>query len=119
MRKRTINHLSDTVLWYFVYLFPLLVILVMSIGSHSMINLNDFFTGNGYNIFSNGIIYDALASLFGSDGILPLFAEGGAGLLYYAAWFISCMLIHLAVDFILFIPRLAHKFMDKFTNCED
>lgn len=115
MRKRTINHLSDTVLWYFIYLFPLLVVLVMSIRAGETISLSEFFTTNGYNILSSGIVFDSLNALFGSSGILPLFGEN-SGLIYYASWFTSCMLIHLAVDFLLFIPRMAHRFMNKFTE---
>lgn len=117
MRKRNFNHIVDTVFWYFIYTFPLLIVLVMSIHRGETISLSEFFTTNGYNVLSNGLIYDALSSLFGADGILPLFS-GDSGVLYMASWFISCMLIHLAVDFIVFIPRLAHKFMSKFSQEE-
>lgn len=89
--------------------------LAMSIKASSAPDLTAFMTGNGFNILSSGLIYSCLDELFGSAGILPLFSVGDNGVMLYMTYFVSCMLLHLAVDFLLFIPRIAHKFMDKFT----
>ena len=60
-------------------------------------------------------ISSALYSIFGeNNGFMPVFSEGSFGCIVgFFSWFISVYLCHLMVDFILFIPRLAHKWLKK------
>lgn len=109
MRKRTITKLFDNVLWYAIYMLPLLLMLLywFKTGSISLVNT---MTDAGLGIVTNNPIFDSLNSIFGASGTFPLFAS--ADVICYMTYFISTFIIHLAVDFLLFIPRLAHKWMD-------
>lgn len=118
MRKRTINHLSDSIMWYLIYLFPLLVILMgVFYNNTPMTFYNEFLSW--FNLSTGNFVYDALEDLFGTGGILPLFTGNWSFFISYATYFISVMLLHLAVDFLVFIPRLAHKYMNCLTNTEE
>lgn len=122
MRKRTINHLTDSVMWYFIYLLPLILCVVMSFNSPSSFDLTAMLCGGSFGVLASesNVIFKAFEALFGASGVLPLFASGDVGIMLYMAYFCSVMLLHLAVDFIVFIPRLAHKYMNVFTqNRED
>lgn len=116
MRKRTVNHLADTIFWYLVYLLPLFCYLLMYIhrAGTTVPPFSDFMSNNFGMLPLTDIVSDCLFQLFGADGILPL-AGANLGIPLFS-WYVSMVIIHLAVDFLLFIPRLAHSFMDKFTK---
>lgn len=61
--------------------------------------------------FSANPIWTAFYQIFSKNGVFPLFGSEGA--LYIFFWFISVELIHLFFDVIVFIPRLAHKWISK------
>lgn len=109
MRKRTINHLFDTYLWYLIYLLPLIFAIIhwFKIG---VIDLAGVFSLGGFSLVADNFVFTSLNSIFGASGIVPLFAD--SGLLMYLSYFIICMIVHLAVDCLLFIVRLAHNWMD-------
>lgn len=109
MRKRTINCLFDNILWYIVYLLPLVFAILywFRIGT---IDIASVFTLGGFELFADNIVYTTLNSIFGSSGIVPLFS--GNGILMYLSYFIICMIIHLAVDTLLFIVKLSHNWLD-------
>lgn len=111
MRKKTIKELFDNVFWYAVYILPLILLALywFKTGSISLVNcMNDA----GLGILTNNPIYTSLADIFGANGVLPLFAS--ADLICFGSYFISCFILHLLVDFILFIPRLCHKWLNEF-----
>lgn len=120
MKKKTILNVADTVFWYLLYFFPVIAYLLFLIAEPSsgttIVALNNFFSTIGINFATDNIIVDVLSSLFGSSGILPFFADNSA--FYFFSWFASCVIIHLAIDFIIFIPRLAHKWMNYFTRTD-
>lgn len=110
MRKKTMSHLFDNVLWYILYLLPVFAFFTM-LWRHDL-TLAGAFSACGLDLLADNFVYDALLSLFGSSGTLPLFASND--LLLFGSYFISVFLLHLAVDVLLFIPRFAHKCMDCF-----
>ena len=138
MRKKTVNHVADTIFWYVLYFLPVIVSLIV------LCNQSDvFWTEFGGDMrgafldclervldglmimpvdLSDNVIYSGLISVFGTDGILPFFSDnsgsGGYYILQFFTWFIGVYLVHLFVDFILFIPRLCHKWMKEFTKGE-
>lgn len=112
MRKRNFDHVIDTLFWYFIYLSPLLFYLVM-LWHGSAVDIFTWFGTLGFDV-SNSLVYTTLQQIFGASGVLPLF--GSSAPFAVVSWFINCMIIHLAVDFLLFIPRLCHKFMGSFTQ---
>ena len=122
MRKRTINHLADTIFWYLIYFLPVICYLLYMLvepgtGVSTVLSFGDFFESIGIGFVSDNIVITSLQSIFGSTGILPLFSTDTPFIIF--SWFICTFICHLAVDFLLFIPRLAHKWMNKFTQGDD
>lgn len=119
MRKKTVTHSVKTIFWWIVYCLPLITYLFILWGNaRNGIDPMSFETVmNNYYDVAQGIISDPLDSIFGYSGVLPLF--NNYAMFGFMEWFIGTYLLHLAVDFILFIPRLCHKFMNKFTRSED
>lgn len=113
MRKKTIKYGLDELMWYIVYLLPLIAYGVYSI-HHDPGSFGSFMSTFG--ILVNNPVAVALQDLFGTEGILPLFDN--SGFLLYFAYFVQTFIIHLAVDFLLFIPRYAHKWLAVLT-CND
>lgn len=114
MRKRTVKYLADTIFWYLVYFLPVACFLIFLATGKDNINFSSFFNELGFEFVSSNVIYDSLSSLFGVGGVLPIFTDSTPFIIF--TWFIGTFLIHLAVDFLLFIPRLAHKYMNTFTQ---
>lgn len=116
MRKRTISNFADTIFWYLVYMLPLIAYLLYLIAEPasgtSLVSFTSFFDVIGIGFVSDNIVITALKDLFGAGGILPLFSSDVPFIIF--GWFICTFICHLAVDFILFIPRLCHKFFNKF-----
>lgn len=144
MRKRTVNCIVKNIFWYTIYLLPIIVALIitLSVTSESFFywfketyqfqtidSLSNLFVFNFDGVLRAIIdidynpIYSALVSAFATDGgVVPLFSNestGGVAFLRYFAYFISVYLLHILIDFLLFIPRLCHKWMNSFTATED
>lgn len=124
-KKKVLLTLIDKVFWLLIMLIPVLAYLIMPIGysigggSETVTALPTFAQAlTQFGINDSNIIYGALNDLFGSTGILPLFASDSALLLYFT-YLVIIELVHLFIDFLVFIPRIAHKFMDVMTNTED
>jgi hypothetical protein len=98
-------------MWYILYLLPIILWAFVSFRSGEMTTLSNAMSSLGLEILGTNQIYTSLASIFAIDGILPLFTN--LDIILYMSYFISVFLIHLFVDFILFIPRLAHKWLNK------
>lgn len=135
MRKRTVKNLFDNIMWYTIYLLPILVGLISAIslcgGDWYAVWMEvdgDSTTAPGVAFFIQGaqrvceefqfdIAYTPLVDCF--DRIGDVFIPFNASfLVLYFGYFISVYIAHLFVDFVLFIPRLCHKWMNAFTNAE-
>lgn len=120
MRKRTISYVLDKIMWTVIYMFPLFVVLFGSVVTPmpdvlETINNSAFITD-----FANTTVYTSLNGLFGTGGLVPMFVgETGTAVISYMTYFVNCLIIHLAVDFIAFIPRFAHKCFDKLFGGKD
>ena len=77
-------------------------------------NFEDFVREVGFGFASENVIVNTLFGLFGRTGFFPLFNTRAPFIIF--GWFIGVYLGHLAVDFLLFIPRWAHKFIKDFTE---
>ena len=135
MRKRTIKYAADTIFWTILYLLPVIsyLIYLYSFGQ------NPGYTTESGQVVATVLAFESLMSysgLFGSNFVLSpiygtlynLFSLGQSSsvfpilsttVLKILSYFISVYILHLAVDFLLFIPRLAHKWLKQFTNTED
>lgn len=122
MRKRTMSALADHLYWLIVAVLPLVLYLIQFLAyeltsvSESLPSFLSFM--QGFGISSESIVYSALADLFGAEGILPMFTAGSNAVLLYLSYFVMVQIIHLAIDFLVFIPRLSHKWMEKLTCTE-
>lgn len=120
MRKRTINNVADTIFWYLIYMLPVVGYLLYLIAEPSsgttLVSFSSFFNNVGIGFPSDNIVVNTLKEIFGAGGVLPLFATDTPFIIF--GWFVCTYITHLAVDFLLFIPRLAHKWMNKFTRQE-
>ena len=122
MRKRTIANLVDSAFWFLVSILPLALYLITCL-SYKLQSSTDTLTAflpfmKNLGLMDSGIIYNSLSDLFGSSGILPLFSADNNAILVFLSYFVSVEIVHLAVDFLLFIPRLGHKYMNTFTQNE-
>lgn len=112
MRKRTLNCLFDNVMWYLLYMLPLLAFLILLFQTGTPQTLSTCISSLGLNVLSDNIILVGLTDLFGASGVFPLFVS--ADILIYFAYFISMWLCHIAVDVLLFLVRWAHSLMSSF-----
>lgn len=145
MRKRTIKYTADTIFWYLIYFLPIILFIITVFqGMRNEAFAREFIdsdTGAFYfgnyvstliegskNYFSTFIyansvnpIYKTLVSLFASrdTGLRLLSDNNGASLIGFFSYYVSVYIIHLSVDFLLFIPRLCHKWMNAFTRSEE
>ena len=122
MRKRTIANLVDSAFWFLVSILPLALYLITCL-SYKLQSATDSLTAflpfmKSLGLVDSGLIYSSLSDLFGSSGILPLFSADNNAILLFLSYFVSVQIVHLAVDFLLFIPRLAHKYMNTLTQNE-
>lgn len=111
MRERTQKNLFDNIFWYLIYLLPLIIWVVVSFRTGNIVSLSNALETMGLKVLENNQILTNLSEIFGSNGILPLFVS--IDILLYISYFICVFLIHLFVDFLLFIPRIAHKWLNK------
>lgn len=77
-------------------------------------NFKQFVNDMGFEFATDNIIVNSLSDIFGTGGIMPMFDNDTPFIIF--AWFIGVYLLHLLVDFILFIPRIAHKWMKDCTG---
>ena len=116
MRKRTINHFAETIFWNILYFVPILAFLILTY-TQGALTLGSVFSSIGLNIAENSIAFTTLSQIFGVDGILPLFAS--TDVLVFLTYYVNVFIAHIFVDFILFIPKLAKKWLNKFTQGDE
>lgn len=109
-KKKVLMIIIDNLFWMLIMLIPVMVLFITK---------EDFSTVlSQFGINDSNIIYTTLGELFGGSGIFPIFTDGSPFLLYFT-FLVIIELMHLFVDFLVFIPRLAHKWFDSFTRTED
>lgn len=113
MRKRNVNNFFDTLFWYLIYFFPVLAYLI-NLSVTGVTSFSTFIDTLGFAFTENNLIMQGFVDLFGVNGILPLFTSNTV--FYIFTWFVLAIYIHLVVDFLVFIGRLAHKWFNAFTT---
>lgn len=120
LSKTTKNRFSyklDKLFWFFIQIFPLLCFAVYCIagtrGSEVVVpSFASFLIKLGFDYQKGNIFYTVLAQLFGSLGVFPLFVDSG-GIILYLTYVLTMEVLHICFDVIIFIPRLAHKWISK------
>lgn len=122
LRKRTISNLADQIFWLLVALMPLVLYGIQFLAYELTAVSSDLPTFleymQNFGLSTTSVCYTALQELFGSTGVLPLFASGDNAVVLFLSYFVTVQIVHLAVDFLLFIPRLSHKWLEKMTCTE-
>ena len=120
MRKKSLNCLFDNIMWYLLYLLPLIVWLILLARNefNAIYTLSYVFENMGLGIINDNVILTALNGVFAVGGVFPIFTANNF-ILVYMTWFIAIMIVHLAVDFLVFIPRLCHKWLGCLTKDGD
>lgn len=115
MRKRSISYFADTWFWYVLYALPVLCYLFFYLAHGAdCVPFATFMSDNlGFVFDSQNIVFTTIQDLFGSAGVLPLFSSDSTALSLIVTWFVTVFLVHLAIDFILFIPWFAHRFLGE------
>ena len=120
MRKKTVNHLADTIFWYVLYFLPVIAYLLFLIAEPSTginnVNFLTFIDNCGFGFVQDNIIVNGLRGIFGVNGTLPFFTTDLPFVIF--TWYVGVTIAHLFVDFMIFIPKLAHKWLNKFTRSE-
>lgn len=122
LRKKTISNLADQLFWLVVALLPLVLYAFQFLAYELTAVSSDLPSFLSYmqnfGLSTTSVCYTALQELFGSSGVLPLFASGDNAVVLFLSYFVTVQIVHLAVDFLLFIPRLSHKWLEKITCTE-
>lgn len=125
MRKQNIGFLFDKILWYILYMLPLIIYLIYTIqglaGYHTTELPNDNTSIYWYTIsdcvelvadgINTGFIFNTIRSIIGLGGAIPF--DHIDGLVAYFAYFVTIHMVHLLIDVLLFIPRWCHKMLRK------
>lgn len=123
MRKRTIKFISDKLLWLTAMLIPLIYCLVVNLHyteTHTPISLLEIFTNAdyGFAIANDNLILTTINGLFGATGTLPLWGVNSY-VPYFITYLAVVVIVQLAYDVLIFVPKLAHKWIHTLTQDEE
>lgn len=106
----------DKIFWFFLTLFPLFgysLYLVTLADAGASLSFVNFMQGFLHIIPNAGNpVRQVFVSIFGSSGLFPLFSSG-SGMIEFFTYAVSIEILHVCFDVIVFIPRLAHKWISK------
>lgn len=109
MKEKKILTIIDRIVWWFIALFPLLILCFSAI-NHNLISISDVLTTLGFNVTNSNVIYSAISDLFGSASeFLPIFAS--ADFIAFATYFVTINLVHLVIDMLLFLVDICHDLL--------
>ena len=122
LSKTTKNRFAyklDQIFWFLIAIAPFLGYFVcvafngLTVANEQDVTLPNFFVSYvlGGSGFSNNIVWTTIYRIFGENGVFPIFTSEAP--LYVLNWFIWVELFHVFFDVIVFIPRLAHKWISK------
>lgn len=93
----------DYIFWFIISITPLIVYFVSSWNNPNTIDFSSFIANYRFTFIAN--IFN---SIFTDTFIFP------TALVDFISYFCSVEIIHVFVDFVVFIPRFAHNLTDKF-----
>lgn len=109
----------DSLFWWIVKIVPLVMFLFYIYGYYRSGNTdassNEFFSliQNYCMISFDSVVFNTFFTIFGPDGAFPLFMSVRNPLLVYLSYIVIIDILHIMVDVLVFIPRLAHKWIGK------
>ena len=115
MTKKTFHYITEAG-WLLLALLPLILYLVAmrNTDAGTIQTFEQMMTEKlGFFYTESNVIYTAIDSIFGTEGIMPIMTDA---IVLYLTYYITCELIHLVADVLLFIPRLAQSWINAFTS---
>lgn len=109
----------DKIFWFIISFLPVFSWLIYLYGyvhlntdpSTSIIRFSNWLQSNFLIVgLNSNPFYSVLSRIFGSGGAFPLLDANALSLF---VWFSTVEVIHVCFDVIVFIPRLAHKWISK------
>ena len=113
--KRKINFTFDKLIWAVIILLPIFAYLLTIKTCGSFENV---FTNYGFGVSQTSVVYTTITEIFGvgaNSGYLGVFSSPAIPL--YITYLVNVELLHLLVDCLLFIPRIAQKYVNKGGDC--
>lgn len=117
--KKTSDRFSkklDKIFWFFISFAPLIFYALYLVSHFKQSEYFSFyvFFSNYLGLFfsSNSVFSSMLSSIFGPSGIFPVFSAQSGWLVLFS-YLGTVEVIHVFFDVIVFIPRLAHKWISK------
>lgn len=121
MRTRTINNTRfsyklDKIFWFFISFAPLIFYALYLVAHFKQSEYFSFyvFLSNYLGLFfsSDNVLSSIFLSILGPSGIFPVFSNQSGWLVLFS-YLATVEVIHTLFDIIVFIPRLAHKWISK------
>lgn len=120
MMKKTGNtrfaYRLDKLFWFFISLAPLLFYAFYLVSNSNQSEYFSFyvFLSNYLGLFfsSNNVFSSMFLTIFGSSGIFPVFSAQSGWLVFFS-YLATIEVVHVLFDVMIFIPRLAHKWISK------
>lgn len=112
MRKRNFAYYFDKLFWALIVLLPVFILLLswFRLGTTS-VTLTSVLTQFG--VSQDNVIYTTFVSIFGEGGTaFNLFT--GTDIYLFMTYMVGIEIIHVCVDFLLWLPRVCHKLLHNF-----
>lgn len=109
----------DKIFWFIISFFPLFswLVYLFSFSGYAVSPLT-FFAWLEQNFgfmgqISQSVIYSTLYQIFSITSVESLFPALSTSLMAFFAYLVTVEIVHVLYDVIVFIPRLAHKWISK------
>lgn len=126
MESKKVSKKLNTIFWYVIYSLPLLIFAIYICGylafyketgavpEFSIIDICIHDINTIFDGFTWGIVKDTLYNTFELIGF-NLSGDITSFVIILFTWFVQFAFIHLFIDFLLFIPRLFHQFIERWS----
>lgn len=113
MKNSKIGFIFDKIIWTTIILLPIVLYIILLKNNPSGYNFEDIFTSSILNYFGvrGNSFYSTIESIFSEIGVCAV--TDLYGILYYITYIISVEIMHLMVNVMLYIPRIAMKWLRK------
>lgn len=106
----------DKLFWFFVSFAPLIFYALYLVSHFKQTEYFSFyvFLSNYLGLFfsSNSVFSSLFSTIFGPSGIFPVFSAQSGWLVFFS-YLATIEVVHVLFDVMIFIPRLAHKWISK------
>lgn len=106
----------DKIFWFFISFAPLIFYALYLLSHFKQseyfsfyVFLSDYL---GLSFSSNSVFSSLFSTIFGASGIFPVFSAQSGWLVFFS-YLATIEVVHVLFDVMIFIPRLAHKWISK------